>query len=97
MSEAQHKIAERLIILNDRCVGLLTRLYNIKKSCGNINSRPKALTEKDFEQAISIVVKKFPVNDLRKHSVIYTAYCFYQYQKYFRVLFPMLIKVKLMF
>uniref|UniRef100_A0AC34GYP1 Nck-associated protein 1 n=1 Tax=Panagrolaimus sp. ES5 TaxID=591445 RepID=A0AC34GYP1_9BILA len=68
MSEAQHKIAERLIILNDRCVGLLTRLYNIKKSCGNINSRPKALTEKDFEQAISIVVKKFPVNDLRKHS-----------------------------
>uniref|UniRef100_A0A914QWG8 Uncharacterized protein n=1 Tax=Panagrolaimus davidi TaxID=227884 RepID=A0A914QWG8_9BILA len=68
MSEAQHKIAERLIILNDRCVGLLTRLYNIKKSCGNVNSRPKALTEKDFEQAISIIGKKFPINDLRKHS-----------------------------
>ena len=28
---AQQKLAEKLTILNDRGIGLLTRLYNIKK------------------------------------------------------------------
>jgi hypothetical protein len=27
----QQKLAEKLIILNDRSVGMLTRIYNIKK------------------------------------------------------------------
>ena len=30
---AHFKIAEKLVILNDRSKGMLTRLYNIKKSC----------------------------------------------------------------
>jgi len=28
---AQHKLAEKLTILNHRAVGMLTRIYNIKK------------------------------------------------------------------
>ena len=31
MTHTQQKIAEKLIILNDRCIGILTRIYNIKK------------------------------------------------------------------
>lgn len=30
----QLKIAEKLVILNDRAAGMLTRIYNIKKSSG---------------------------------------------------------------
>ena len=31
MNPSQQKLAEKLIILNDRAVGMLTRIYNIKK------------------------------------------------------------------
>lgn len=30
---SQQKLAEKLTILNDRGVGMLTRIYNIKKVC----------------------------------------------------------------
>ena len=98
MTESQ-KLAERLIVLNDRCVGILTRLYNIKKSCGNVNSRPKALTEKSFEQAISIIGKKFPINDLKKHSVINTLLLtkLQMTHSFYRVPFQMLMKLKVKF
>lgn len=33
LSVSQQKIAEKLTILNDRGIGMLTRLYNIKKVC----------------------------------------------------------------
>lgn len=68
MGDPNQKIAERLILINNRCVGILTRLYNIKKSCGTAQSRPKVLTEKNFEQAVSIVNKRFPIADLKKNS-----------------------------
>uniref|UniRef100_A0A7E4UN81 Nck-associated protein 1 n=1 Tax=Panagrellus redivivus TaxID=6233 RepID=A0A7E4UN81_PANRE len=68
MNDSHQRIAERLVILNNRCVGLLTRLYNIKKSCATVESRPKVLTSKPFEQAISVIGKKFPHTDLKKHS-----------------------------
>lgn len=31
LTPAQHKLAEKLTILNDRGIGMLTRIYNIKK------------------------------------------------------------------
>ena len=31
LTATQHKLAERLTILNDRALGMLTRMYNIKK------------------------------------------------------------------
>lgn len=31
LTPTQQKIAEKLTILNDRCTGILTRIYNIKK------------------------------------------------------------------
>lgn len=34
LSPTQQKIAEKLTILNDRCTGILTRIYNIKKVSG---------------------------------------------------------------
>lgn len=68
MDDPKQKIAERLILINNRCVGILTRLYNIKKSCGNVNSRPKVLTEKCFESALSAINKKFPHIDLKRNS-----------------------------
>ena len=73
MADSSHKIAERLILINNRCVGILTRLYNIKKSCGNVNSRPKVLTEKSFEQALSVVTKRFPIVDLKKNSSAFSS------------------------
>ncbi|KAL4708284.1 hypothetical protein ACJJTC_007690 [Scirpophaga incertulas] len=32
---SQQKLAEKLIILNDRGIGMLTRVYNIKKACAH--------------------------------------------------------------
>ena len=34
---AKQKLAEKLIILNQRGKGLLTRIYNIKKVGGNVS------------------------------------------------------------
>jgi len=31
MNPTQHKLAEKLTILNGRAIGMLTRIYNIKK------------------------------------------------------------------
>ena len=33
MTASQQKLAEKLIILDNRAVGILTRVYNIKKVC----------------------------------------------------------------
>jgi len=38
MDVTQQKLAEKLTILNDRGVGLLTRLYNIKKVLNKVLS-----------------------------------------------------------
>ncbi|VDK88818.1 unnamed protein product [Litomosoides sigmodontis] len=67
----QMKIAEKLIILNDRAVGMLTRLYNIKKACGDPKSKPQFLSEKSLESCIKHIVRKFPIVDARSSSMLF--------------------------
>ncbi|XP_055377265.1 membrane-associated protein Hem [Condylostylus longicornis] len=66
----QQKIAEKLIILNDRGVGILTRIYNIKKACGDTKSKPGFLSEKTLESSIKFIIKKFPNVDVKGLSAI---------------------------
>uniref|UniRef100_A0A670HWG2 Nck-associated protein 1 n=1 Tax=Podarcis muralis TaxID=64176 RepID=A0A670HWG2_PODMU len=54
------KLAEKLTILNDRGVGMLTRLYNIKKACGDPKAKPSYLIDKNLESAVKFIVRKFP-------------------------------------
>lgn len=61
----QQKISEKLIILNDRGVGILTRIYNIKKACGDTKSKPGFLSEKSLESSIKFIVKRFPNIDIK--------------------------------
>ncbi|KAI6193204.1 Membrane-associated protein gex-3 [Aphelenchoides besseyi] len=80
MDSAHQKMAEKLVILNDRSLGMLTRIYNIKKSCANMRNwdetkqKPRfwPLREKSLESAISLIVKKFPVTpELKRNSSMY--------------------------
>ncbi|CAG7822378.1 unnamed protein product [Allacma fusca] len=66
MEVTQQKLAEKLTILNDRGVGLLTRLYNIKKACGDTKSKPGFLSEKTLESSIKHIVKRFPNIDIKQ-------------------------------
>lgn len=66
---AQLKLAEKLVILNDRAIGMLTRIYNMKKACADPKSRPQFLSDKTLDGAISYISKKFPVIDLKRNSV----------------------------
>ena len=38
INPSQQKLAEKLTILNDRGIGMLTRLYNIKKVFNQFNN-----------------------------------------------------------
>lgn len=60
ISQNERKIAEKLIILNDRGVGMLTRIYNIKKACGDAKSKPGFLSDKSLESSIKNIVRRFP-------------------------------------
>ena len=42
----QMKLAEKLTILRSRGVGMITRIYNIKKACGDVKSKPGFLSDK---------------------------------------------------
>ena len=68
---SQQKLAEKLTILKDRGVGMLTRIYNIKKACGDTKSKPSFLSDKSLESSIKTVVRKFPNVDLKALSNIY--------------------------
>ncbi|KJH45943.1 hypothetical protein DICVIV_08021 [Dictyocaulus viviparus] len=68
IESSQLKIAEKLVILNDRAVGMLTRIYNIKKACGDPKSRPAFLSDKHLENAIKHITRKFPVVDARMNT-----------------------------
>ncbi|VDL69231.1 unnamed protein product [Nippostrongylus brasiliensis] len=68
METSQQKIAEKLVILNDRAVGMLTRIYNIKKACGDVKSKPAFLSDKHMENAIKHIARKFPVVDARMNN-----------------------------
>ncbi|CAD7081544.1 unnamed protein product [Hermetia illucens] len=65
LNPLQQKIAEKLIILNDRGTGILTRIYNIKKACGDTKSKPGFLSEKSLESSIKFIVKRFPNIDIK--------------------------------
>ena len=49
LNPTQQKLSERLTILNDRGMGMLTRVYNIKKACGDAKSKPAFLSDKAIE------------------------------------------------
>lgn len=60
VSSIEQKLAEKLTILNDRGIGMLTRIYNIKKACSDPKSRPAFLSDKSLESALKVIVKRFP-------------------------------------
>lgn len=66
MTAVEQKLAEKLTILNDRGLGMLTRIYNIKKACSDPKSRPAFLNDKSLESAVKIIVKKFPAMENSK-------------------------------
>ncbi|XP_058791431.1 membrane-associated protein Hem isoform X2 [Phymastichus coffea] len=65
LNPSQQKLAEKLIILNDRGIGMLTRIYNIKKACGDAKSKPGFLSDKSLESSIKSIVRKFPNVDVK--------------------------------
>ena len=65
MIPSQQKVAEKLSILNDRGVGMLTRIYNIKKACSDAKSKPSFLSEKSLESTLKQIVRKFPNVDAK--------------------------------
>lgn len=65
------KIAEKIIILNDRAVGMITRLYNVKKDCCDAKSKPYLLLEKSLEGCIKHITRKFPVIDTRSNNNVF--------------------------
>ncbi|MEJ1271157.1 hypothetical protein NN561_001991 [Cricetulus griseus] len=64
----QHKLAEKLTILNDRGQGVLIRMYNIKKTCSDPKSKPPFLLEKSMESSLKYINKKFPNIDVRNST-----------------------------
>uniref|UniRef100_A0A452R1A8 NCK associated protein 1 like n=1 Tax=Ursus americanus TaxID=9643 RepID=A0A452R1A8_URSAM len=67
-SAYQHKLAEKLTILNDRGQGVLIRMYNIKKTCSDPKSKPPFLLEKSMESSLKYINKKFPTIDVRNST-----------------------------
>ncbi|CAH1785632.1 unnamed protein product [Owenia fusiformis] len=65
---SQQKLAEKLTILNDRGIGMLTRIYNIKKMLSNNESKPSFLADKSLEPVLKSIMKKFPNIDIRQTS-----------------------------
>ncbi|CAG2114634.1 unnamed protein product [Medioppia subpectinata] len=65
---SQQKLAEKLTVLNDRGIGMLTRIYNIKKACGDSKSKPSFLSDKTLESAIKHVIRRFPNTDIRSNN-----------------------------
>ncbi|KAG7478250.1 hypothetical protein MATL_G00077920 [Megalops atlanticus] len=64
----QHKLAEKLTILNERGLGVLVRMNHIKKTCTDPKLKPSFLTEKAMESAVKYINKKFPTIDFRGSS-----------------------------
>uniref|UniRef100_A0A4W5RUB7 Nck-associated protein 1 n=1 Tax=Hucho hucho TaxID=62062 RepID=A0A4W5RUB7_9TELE len=62
------KLAEKFTILNDRGIGMLTRIYNIKKACGDPKAKPSYLVDKNFESAVKFIVRKFPAIETRNNN-----------------------------
>uniref|UniRef100_A0A671NIM6 Nck-associated protein 1 n=1 Tax=Sinocyclocheilus anshuiensis TaxID=1608454 RepID=A0A671NIM6_9TELE len=68
VTSALQKLAEKLTILNDRGIGMLTRIYNIKKACGDPKAKPSYLIDKNLESAVKFIVRKFPAIETRNNN-----------------------------
>ncbi|XP_067287346.1 nck-associated protein 1-like [Pseudorasbora parva] len=64
----QLKLAEKLIILNERGQGVLVRMNHIKKVCTDPKRRPSYFTDKSMESATKYINRKFPNIDFRGGS-----------------------------
>lgn len=75
---SQQKLAEKLTVLNDRGLGMLTRISNIKKACTDKDpgSKPAFLLEKSLETTFKQIVKKFPI--FEKGSLVCVTVLFLQ-------------------
>uniref|UniRef100_A0A8C7TYB2 Nck-associated protein 1 n=1 Tax=Oncorhynchus mykiss TaxID=8022 RepID=A0A8C7TYB2_ONCMY len=69
------KLAEKFTILNDRGIGMLTRIYNIKKACGDPKAKPSYLIDKNLESAVKFIVRKFPAVETRNNNVSLSFAC----------------------
>ena len=61
----QQKLAEKLSILQHRGVGMLTRIYNIKKACADHKSKPAFLSDKAIEGSVKYISRRFPNIDTK--------------------------------
>jgi len=68
VSPPNQKLAEKLTILNNHVVGIMTRIYYIKKACSDNRSKNNILNEKNLEGAIKFISKRFPNVDIRSHQ-----------------------------
>ncbi|XP_052378548.1 nck-associated protein 1-like isoform X8 [Oncorhynchus keta] len=74
LQPGQQKLAEKFTILNDRGIGMLTRVYNIKKqgqvwkACGDPKAKPSYLIDKNLESAVKFIVRKFPAVETRNNN-----------------------------
>uniref|UniRef100_A0A4W5NYK1 Nck-associated protein 1 n=1 Tax=Hucho hucho TaxID=62062 RepID=A0A4W5NYK1_9TELE len=82
LQPGQQKLAEKFTILNDRGIGMLTRVYNIKKACGDPKAKPSYLIDKNLESAVKFIVRKFPAVETRNNNVSLST-CIYQISVYF--------------
>uniref|UniRef100_A0A673K836 Nck-associated protein 1-like n=1 Tax=Sinocyclocheilus rhinocerous TaxID=307959 RepID=A0A673K836_9TELE len=64
----QFKLAEKLLILNERGQGVLIRMNHIKKVCTDSKRRPSYFTEKSMESSVKYINRKFPNIDIRGGS-----------------------------
>lgn len=62
---SQQKLAEKLSLLLDRGNGMLTRIYNIKKACGDTKSKPGFLSDKALINDIKYIIRRFPNIDTK--------------------------------
>ncbi|MCJ8749815.1 hypothetical protein PDJAM_G00191990 [Pangasius djambal] len=64
----QLKLAEKMVVLNERGRGVLIRMNHIKKTCADPKRRPAFLSDKSMEPAIKFINRKFPNIDFRGGS-----------------------------
>ncbi|XP_073689019.1 nck-associated protein 1-like, partial [Garra rufa] len=64
----QFKLAEKLVILNERGQGVLIRMNHIKKVCTDPKRRPSYFIDKSTESAVKYINRKFPNVDIRGGS-----------------------------
>nr|CAH8838429.1 unnamed protein product [Trichobilharzia regenti] len=77
MSLIHQKLAERLFILNDRQLGVLTRIHHMKQMLTSPEYRPTVLPggDKTFDSAWKVLLKKFPSIDIKSGQSSLQPFC----------------------